>query len=67
LDIPDCPFYSKPFYGLQWAMSNVQSWLRVRQLLFEKYRILFQIEDETVHVVHIRHSARKTLSPDDED
>lgn len=30
------------------------------------YQILFRIEDETVHVLHIRHSARKPLAPDDE-
>ena len=38
----------------------------IRQLLYDKYRILFVIEDEVVRILHIRHSARKTLSPEDE-
>jgi plasmid stabilization system protein ParE len=38
----------------------------IRQLLFEKYRILFTVRDEEVHVLHIRHGARDTLKPDEE-
>jgi len=38
----------------------------IRHLLFGKYRLLFRIEDETVHVLHVRHSARKPPTPDDE-
>ncbi len=40
---------------------------KIRHLLFGKYRVLFIIEDETVYVLHVRHSARKPLTPDDED
>lgn len=49
------------------ALESYEFKEEVRQLLFGKYRILFQIEDETVYILHVRHSARKTLSPDDED
>jgi plasmid stabilization system protein ParE len=38
----------------------------IRQLLFEKYRILFTVRGEEVHVLHIRHSARDTLKPNEE-
>src|ERR1044072_6710784 len=36
----------------------------IRHLLFEKYRILFIIEDETVYVLRVRHQAQDTLKPD---
>lgn len=39
----------------------------IRHLIFGKYRILFTVEDETVYILNVRHSAQKTLSPDDED
>lgn len=38
----------------------------IRQLIFGKYRILFRIDDETVHVMHIRHSSQQMLSPETE-
>ena len=38
----------------------------IRHLLYDKHRILFVVEDETVRILHIRHTAQKTLSPDDE-
>lgn len=38
----------------------------IRHLIFGKYRILFRIEDETVYILHVRHSSRKPLTPDDE-
>jgi toxin ParE1/3/4 len=41
--------------------------LEIRQLLFEKYRILFVIEDESVYVLRVRHGAQETLKPDDGD
>jgi len=39
----------------------------IRHLLFGKYRILFRIEDETVYILHVRHSSRKPLSPEDDE
>jgi plasmid stabilization system protein ParE len=39
----------------------------VRQLLYGKkphlYRILFMIEGETVHILHVRHGRRKPVGP----
>lgn len=37
----------------------------VRQLLYGNYRILFTIEERAVVVLHIRHSARQYMAPDD--
>lgn len=39
----------------------------IRQLIFGKYRILFTIEDETVRILHIRHSAQDHWRPDDDE
>ena len=39
--------------------------LEIRHLLFDKYRILFVIEDETVHVLRVRHQAQDILQPDE--
>ena len=40
---------------------------RIRQLLYGKrhgaYRLLFEIRDRTVYVLHIRHAARRHLNP----
>jgi hypothetical protein len=30
-----------------------------------KYRILFTIRPREVHILHIRHAARRTLTPDE--
>lgn len=38
----------------------------IRHLIFGKYRILFTVEDETVYILNVRHSAQKSLSPDAE-
>ncbi len=35
----------------------------IRQLICGKYRILFEIDDETVRVLHVRHAARKPIKP----
>ena len=35
----------------------------IRQLLRGKYRILFEIDDETVRILHVRHSARRLIKP----
>jgi plasmid stabilization system protein ParE len=41
----------------------------IRQLLYGRrggvYRALFVIEKDEVHVLHIRHASRKTLSPEE--
>mgnify|MGYP002784032106 CR=1 FL=1 len=37
----------------------------VRQLLHDQYRILFEIEDETVTVLHIRHQKRQPFALDE--
>ena len=37
----------------------------VRHLLFGNYRILFVIRERTVYILHVRHGARQTMSPDE--
>ena len=41
----------------------------IRQLIYGKrsgrYRILYVIRGRTVHVLHVRHGARRTLGPDE--
>ncbi len=39
----------------------------LRQLLYGKYRILFSVQSNTVRILHVRHSARKPLQPDDDE
>lgn len=51
-----CPF----------APERVTYGLDIRHLLFDRYRILFIIEDETVYVLRVRHQAQAALEPDDE-
>lgn len=36
----------------------------IRHQIFDKYRILFIIDDETVYVLRVRHQAQEVLSPD---
>jgi plasmid stabilization system protein ParE len=40
---------------------------KIRQLLYGKrhgaYRLLFEIQERTVYILHIRHTARRPLSP----
>lgn len=38
----------------------------IRQLIYGVYRILFMIQKNTVQVLHVRHSARQPLSPEEE-
>ncbi len=49
------------------APENARFNFEVRQLLYGRkphlYRILFTIEADTVHVLHIRHGRRKPLAP----
>lgn len=37
----------------------------IRQLIYEKYRIIFTIQDETVYVLAVRHTSRKPLKGED--
>lgn len=37
----------------------------IRQLLYGDFRILFDIEDDIVRVLHVRHGARRPLSLDE--
>ncbi len=37
----------------------------VRHLLYDQHRILFEIEDETVTVLHIRHQRRQPFEMDE--
>lgn len=37
----------------------------VRHLLYDRHRILFEIENETVTVLHIRHQKRQPFETDD--
>ena len=37
----------------------------IRHLLYGNYRILFTIRGSTVHVLHVRHAARRTMTPED--
>jgi len=34
----------------------------IRQTFYKRYRILFIVRGETVHVVHVRHGARRPMS-----
>ncbi len=47
------------------APENPDSPVELRQLLYGRkphiYRILFAIEDDTVHVLHIRHGRRRPV------
>ena len=39
--------------------------LEVRYLLYGEFRILFTVEGDVVHVLHVRHGARRFMSPDE--
>ena len=43
------------------ALENHRFAREIRQLLYDQYRILFTIKGRTVHVLHVRHAARKPL------
>jgi len=38
----------------------------IRQLIYGKYRILFNVKDETVFILSVRHGAREYLKPEEE-
>jgi len=40
--------------------------VQIRHLIFGKYRILFIIDDETVHVLRVRHQAQDVLRPEED-
>jgi len=52
------------------AFENNFFELEIRQLLYGKgkniYRILFTVTEQTVYILHVRHSAQQPLSPDEE-
>jgi plasmid stabilization system protein ParE len=37
----------------------------VRQLLVGKYRVLFTVSDQDVHVLHVRHASLPPMSPEE--
>lgn len=39
----------------------------IRQLIYGKYRILFTVEGATVFVLRVRHAARESLKPEEDD
>ena len=45
------------------ALENQFFKEEIRQLICGKYRILFEIDDETVRVLHVGHAARKPVKP----
>jgi plasmid stabilization system protein ParE len=45
------------------APENATFTREIRQLLYERYRILFTIKGQDVRVLHVRHGARKPLGP----
>lgn len=67
------------FHGIRAAISSLDSMpercsvapespalgYEIRQLIFGNYRILFTIRGNAVHVLHVRHGARRELGPGD--
>lgn len=47
------------------APENEDFEIEIRQLIHGNYRILFTIQDDAVHVLHVRHGARDYMRPDD--
>jgi len=47
------------------APENALSRVEVRQLLYGPFRILFQVSNEVVHVLTVRHGARRFLRADE--
>ena len=44
------------------APENTEFDYEIRQLIFQQYRILFTIKDETVHILHVMHMSRKPFT-----
>jgi len=51
--------------GCGLALENEFVDFEVRQKLYGNYRILFTIDGNRVIVLHVRHGARRTMSPDE--
>jgi hypothetical protein len=47
------------------APENDDFDVEVRQLLYGEFRVLFTVEDDVVRVLHVRHGARRFLTPDE--
>lgn len=47
------------------AMEGKTHGQEMRSLIFDRYRILFIIDDETVYVLRVRHQAQDVVNPDD--
>ena len=45
------------------AIESAEFNKEIRHLIVGSYRILFTIDDDEVHVLHVHHSARKSLDP----
>ncbi|MDD2325704.1 MAG: type II toxin-antitoxin system RelE/ParE family toxin [Alphaproteobacteria bacterium] len=43
------------------AFENGLGGLELRHLIFDSYRIIFTVQDKTVHILDIRHAARLPL------
>ena len=46
-----------------WAVSGV----KVRQLIYKAHRVLYYIEEDTVHILHLHHGAREALDSSEQD
>jgi len=44
------------------APEDVEFDYEIRQLVFQQYRILFTVKDESVRVLHVMHMSRKPLT-----
>jgi hypothetical protein len=40
-------------------------WGATRQLLYGDFRILFTVGEDVVRVLHVRHGARRLMTPDE--
>ena len=38
----------------------------IRQMIYGNYRVLFTLEQHTVHIIHVRHAARLPIRPPQE-
>ncbi len=50
-------------YRCPLALENQYFKDELRQLLCGKYRIVFTVKDEEVHILHVRHASRKPAKP----
>lgn len=59
LSLPEQPLAYQVLYGPDEAGREV------RQALFGVYRILYEVSNEAVYVLTVRHGARQPLGPDE--